>query len=550
MFETRLLSSLVKVFADEELAAEPHRAQSALWNERVSFQLAYRSDRLEKPVFVEVGSELAALTSVRSVGLVPSELPCRDDHDEFVLRTTPGLYPDPLYPLDPEKGVVAFPGQWRSLWVTVELDGRVRPGRHELAIDLRNGAGERLGGERFELEVIPASLAPQRLVHTEWLHTDCIADYYRVEPWSERHWSLVERFIRTAVRNGVNMILTPIFTPPLDTAVGGERTTVQLVGVERSGREYRFDFTKLERWVEMCRRAGVEYFELSHLFTQWGARHAPKIMGSEGGMLRRLFGWETDATGDDYRGFLDQFLPRLLSFLREHGLEKRSYFHVSDEPRASDLDHYRRAAELVRLRLAEFPIIDALSDYELYAEGVVKNPIPASDHIGSFIANGVRPLWTYYCVSQNKRVPNRFFHMPSARNRVLGVLLYKFSVEGLLHWGYNFYNAQYSLRAIDPYRVTDAGHAFPSGDPFIVYPGEEGAVESLRLVVLNEALEDLRALELLESLAGREEAMAVVEEGLSAPLAFDEYPRSDEWLLGLRKRVNEAIARRTRGAAR
>ena len=50
------------------------------------------------------------------------------------------------------------------------------------------------------------------------------------------------------------MILTPIFTPPLDTAVGGERTTTQLVGIKTDGDAYCFDFAKLDRWVELCRR--------------------------------------------------------------------------------------------------------------------------------------------------------------------------------------------------------------------------------------------------------------------------------------------------------
>ena len=36
-----------------------------------------------------------------------------------------------------------------------------------------------------------------------------------------------------AVAHGVNLLYTPLFTPPLDTQVGGERTTVQLVDVER-----------------------------------------------------------------------------------------------------------------------------------------------------------------------------------------------------------------------------------------------------------------------------------------------------------------------------
>ena len=53
----------------------------------------------------------------------------------------------------------------------------------------------------------------------------------------------------------------------------------------------------------MADRNGVKYFEISHLFTQWGAKHAPKIMGCFKGEYVKLFGWETKAESQGYRNF-------------------------------------------------------------------------------------------------------------------------------------------------------------------------------------------------------------------------------------------------------
>ena len=132
--------------------------------------------------------------------------------------------------------------------------------------------------------------------------------------------------------------------------------------------------------------------------------------------------------------------------------------------------------------------------------------------------------------------------MPSVRNRVLGFLLYKYDVKGFLHWGYNFYNSQYSIKAIDPYKITDAGGGFPSGDSFIVYPAKDGtALESLRLKVFYDGFQDMRALKLLESKIGREKTLEILEEGLEKPLSFTEYPRCEEWLLSTRERINQKI---------
>lgn len=544
-FELRTISSLVKVFADEELSAPAHEQATALANETFAFQVAYRSKNIMKGIQVHVRSELNEAISIRSVGLVPSELPVYGNHDEHILRATPGLFPDPLFEIDAKEGITAFPNQWRAIWVTVDLKQLQQQvtGRHTIDLAFETDHGEQLGAASFSLDVLPASLPKQTLVHTEWFHTDCISTHYGVPALSEKHWELIEKFVQTAAKHGMNMILTPVFTPPLDTEVGGERPTIQLVDVEVIGDgTYKFGFDKLGRWVEMCKRQGVEYFEISHLFTQWGAKHAPKIVATAAdGQEKQIFGWDTDASGEAYRAFIAQFLPALVDWIKQNNLQSKCYFHVSDEPSIEHLESYSSASGMISEILQEFPIIDALSDYDFYEKGLVKKPIPANNHIEPFLENGVSGLWTYYCCGQYKEVSNRFFSMPSARNRILGIQLYKFQIEGFLHWGYNFWYAQYSTKPIDPYRNTDANYAFASGDAYLVYPGEDAPVESIRLEVFYEALQDLRALQLLEQLYGREYVLAGLEDGLDQPITFSQYPREAEWLLAKREWVNEQI---------
>ncbi|GIO89468.1 DUF4091 domain-containing protein [Paenibacillus lactis] len=540
-FETRALSSLSKVFTDSELNDPPCRRTSALRREIVSFQTAYRTGERLRDVRVEAKAPEGLSVSVYAVGLVPSEFPIYPDHDGHILRSTPGLYPDPLYPLDPENRVHSPGNQWRSVWLEVQVTERAEPGIHAIEVVFYSQHGEELGGERFEVDVIPASLPKQRLIRTEWFHCDGLAQFYGVEVFSEEHWRLIERYVETAAEHGINMLLTPLFTPPLDTAVGGERLTVQLVDVEKSGDGYAFGFDKLERWIKMGQRLGIEYFEFSHLFTQWGAAHAPKIMVREDGETRRLFGWDTDALGAEYREFLARFLKELVQLIRGLGIEDRIFFHVSDEPHLEHLKTYRKAAEIVDVAVGDYPRIDALSDYAFYKEGLVPNPIPATDKLQPFLESGVAPLWTYYCCSQYKQVANRFFSFPSERNRILGLQLYKYRIKGFLHWGFNFWNSQYSKRPVNPYLTTDADIGYPSGDAFLVYPGEDGPVCSLRMKVFREALQDLRALELLEQTIGRDEVLNMIEVSLEAPLSFERYPRDAGWLLDLRNAVNEQI---------
>lgn len=542
-FETRSIPSLAKVFADEDLSEEPYLQGSALIGEYFSFQVAYRSSEHMK-IGISLDSEIAGDISIRRVGLVPSELTNYNDHDDYLLRTTPGLYPDALYPLE-EEMVKTLPNQWRSIWVTVQLTEKITPGIYPIHFRFTDESGRQLGLESFRLEAIAAKLPEQQFIHTEWFYLDCLATWYDVEVFSEEHWKIIESYLSNYVEYGMNMIYTPLFTPPLELLPGHERPTVQLIGVIQEGSRYLFDFSRLERWIELCRRNGIQYFEFSHLFTQWGAKHAPKVMATVNGRENRIFGWETDAAGEEYRSFLTQLIPELVRIIRTHGLEKCSYFHLSDEPGLNDLPSYTHASKLVRSLIADFPIIDALSEYDFYATGLLTHPVVSTGHIERFIEHQTPNLWAYYCCNEYRdRLSNRFFNMPSSRTRMIGVQLYKYGIKGFLHWGYNFWYSQKSLKAINPFQVTDADMAFPSGDAFLVYPGNEGPISSIRLAVLREAMQDIRALQLLEELAGKQEALRFLEEGMNQPITFKHHEKSRGWIIEMRENLNQMIKKR------
>jgi hypothetical protein len=546
MLKTKLISSLEKVFCDEKLSAVEFNSGSALRGETYAFQFAYFTEAVNQSVKIEVKSELKDFIKVRYVGHVPCEHP-GSSFDDNVLRSRPGLFPDPLLPVDDLKTVY---NQWRSLWVSVDIPEDCQAGKFDIEIKFNimphvNIPDQEIisQSEIFTLEVLPVTLPAQKLIHTEWFHTDCIATYYGEECWSERHWELLDKYIANAVDHGINMILTPLWTPPLDTAIGGERPTNQLLEIEKSGDSYSFCFSKLERWIDMCLKNGVEYFEMSHLFSQWGAKAAPKIVVKEDGENKKLFGWHVAADSPEYVNFLNQMLPELVGYLKNKGVAEKCYFHISDEPRTDNIKGYKQAKETVSAHLKDFIIIDALSEIEFYKHGIVEHPVPSNNHIEEFYKQNIENLWTYYCVSQWDKVPNRFFAFPSARNRIMGTLLFKYDLAGFLQWGFNFWYTQYSLNQhIDPFRVTDAGGAFGGGDAFMVYPGPDGPIDSLKYEVFREGLQDLRAMRLLEEKIGRKKTVEFIEEGLNYSLKMDKYPRSSEWILVLRDKINRRLA--------
>lgn len=550
MYQVKIVSSLEKAFLDSDIRTfEPLTSIRMMKNQRLSFQLFFTLDAKDDPYrtmpALTVEGAFSACTTVRTVELEPVVYPAPAEVlavDANYLRGEPGLYPDWLRPMHYGGAVSVLRGQLHAVWICLDPRDTVAAGVYPVTVSLKGG-DEVLASATLTVEVLDADLPEQTMKVTQWFHCDCLANYYDCEPWSERHWRIVENFARTAVENGINLLLTPLFTPPLDTAVGGERTTVQLLDVTVTNGAYSFCFDKLDRWIDMCDRVGVRFFEISHLFTQWGAGHAPKVMATVDGEYRRIFGWETDATGEEYTRFLRAMLPAFLAHMKARGDDTRCLFHISDEPSGEQLEQYSRSKAVVADLLEGYTIMDALSNYDFYERGVVTTPIPSNDHIEPFIRGGVPGLWTYYCCGQCVDVSNRLLAMPSWRNRSIGMQFYKYDIAGFLQWGYNFYNNMQSVNTVDPYSDASGEYWVPAGDTFSVYPAQDGtAYESLRLVVFHEALEDVRAMKLCESFYGKERVVSEMEQVFGRPITFSTCAASAAELLAVRARVDELIA--------
>ena len=539
-----LLSSLEKVFPDQAPRAFDGRIEG-FHNETVSFQAAWIAldqDFVRDYARIRIESPIAAFVRVRRVRYVPVLYPTLSDADDNYLRKTPGLYPDPLTEIENDR-IRVWTNHWESAWIDIEPDEGVPAGAYPIDVILETQDGEELARQRAEFTKIALHLPEQKLMHTKWFHMDGLCRQYNVEMFSEAFWTIFENYVRVYAKRTMNVLLTPVHTPPLDTGIGLERLTCQLVDIEEEDGRYTFGFDKLERFVKIAKSAGIRYFEIAHLFTQWGAKCTPKIVARVNGEMKRIFGWDTEATGEKYLSFLDQYLPKLIEKLTDMGIIKDCLFHISDEPNKNNLDDYMKAKNAVDKYLEGHTVIDALSDIELYKSGAVKKPVPSNNHIRAFLDENIQGLWTYYCVGQYKDVSNTFIAMPAARTRIIGVQLYKYAIEGFLQWGFNFYNAQFSEYPVNPFLTTDGDGFSPAGDCYQVYPGANGQpIESLRMMLMDEAVNDIRALEMLQELKGRDFVMALVEKDIP-PIEFDSYPKDADYLLNLRRCVNAEIVK-------
>jgi hypothetical protein len=500
--------------------------------ERVSFQAGFKLPAAS-PAESHASAKSDNLSvTVRRVGSVPVPQHNTDTPPEERdgVGRVPGYVPDILYPQTSYRAPAEDTG---AFWFTVDVPPGTRPGKHEITLELNLKDGPT---ETLRATVDVADIVLQRRQNfpvTHWFYADAICDWYKVRPWDEAFWPLCEKYMRNYASHGLDMIYVPVFTPPLD----GVKRPTQLLGVTQTGggatAKYTFDWTNVRRWIKLAQSCGIDKWEWTHWFTQWGVKHAIRIYRDTHDDTSLLWPPETGATSDVYRNFLSQFLPELHRFIQQEGIEAGSYFHVSDEPHGEEhLANYRAARAMLRELAPWMKVMDALSELRYGKEGLTDTPIPSIQTALQYVDAKI-PSWCYYCCGPRGRYLNRLLDSPLTKIRMNGWLFYRWNFRGFLHWGYNYWYKSQTRQLIDPYFVTD-GLAWPGwayGDTFVVYPGppEVGPIDSIRWEVFAESLQDYALLQTL----------GVPHDGpLLADLkSFEDFPKNEAWIESARRRL-------------
>ena len=391
------VSSLEKIRANDELNHGEIYKKSVLAGERFSYQISMQSPEYLYFVDVSLESSLKDNIKLYLVKDAHMDAPVTEKVEmEDYITHEPGLMPDILIPLEETNNRLSVGDRNCTIWVKIDIPKDAVPDIYPIEVKLSVGVPNEEITEvickTMSVEVIPVAMPEQKLIYTRWFYADCIAVTHNVEIFSEKHWKLIDQYIAAAADVGINMILVPIHTPPLDTEIGTKRPCVQLVDIEKKGKRYEFSFDKFKRFIDICKKNGIKYFEMAHMFSQWGAKCAPNIQVTENGKIIDMFGWHVATDAPEYIDFLVQYISAISEELRKEGICENTYFHISDEPYEEHIEAYRSAYELVKPLLGSCKLMDALSKYDFYENGLVETPVCATNHIEPFIENKVDSL--------------------------------------------------------------------------------------------------------------------------------------------------------------
>ena len=148
-YQIKLMSALAKVFPGQEPEEDPCcTGFTMLRGETFSFVAAYTcgggdGGRGNFDAVVRVESPAAEYCRIREIVPVPSLRPVNSCADSNYLRTQPGMYPDLL--TEPAGGRITFtPGQFKSLWIDVEIPENGPYGDIPVAVVFASPEGEEL----------------------------------------------------------------------------------------------------------------------------------------------------------------------------------------------------------------------------------------------------------------------------------------------------------------------------------------------------------------------------------------------------------------------
>lgn len=476
-------------------------------NEQVSGQIAVLSDEPISELSCSVtdlesgtGDRIAAENvEVRYVGYVPIE----NAHSEFSWSATfeevtgdvlgtrnPDLVGDPLLEVD---GVSVPEHEAQPIWFTFHVPDDAAAGTYEGSITVEAGDQETVQYD-VALDVYDVGVpdpADYEFYLDIWMNANAIAAEHSVnpqandvEPWSERHWELIEAYMRDMARRGQKSITTTIIHEPWQREwLGGEWRPQTEIGYDSmvewryDGESWSFDFSIFDRFVETGLEQGMgpDIAAYSMLVFR-GEQRITYVDEREG---ERVV-WRGQAGEPFWRESWTAFLEAFQPHLEEKGWLEQTYIAFDERPAelmTEVVDLLEAAAPVFtdRLHIAgSMEVEDIAHNLALhYGELPVEQDI-----VDRRRENG--EITTFYTAGGQSH-PNTFAFSPPAESRMLPWISALNDLDGYLRWAYNSWPRDVYENPVFRY---------VQGDEYFVYPGEDGPVSSLAWEQLTEGIED------------------------------------------------------------
>ena len=525
---------LIKVFFDAAPGEPGVASAEVARGEHASIQIAVRSEapiaglKLEVPVLrrADGAGELTS-RAPRFVGYVPVDRPTQTPSKDQ-LRRPPADYPDPLLE---NEAIDLAADRVQPIWLTVPIPTNAAPGTYTAVATVTSTAadGEVRIPQELSIVVRDALAGPARLWVTEWFSPHARHMQISPERESEEFYALLRRYARNMADHRHNVALVS----PINLA---------RFGAGKDG-VLEIDFARFDRWVEVFVSEGViGRIEGGHIGGREAGWESEFVVTVHSVRDNKVIMSRVDPGTAEADEFYAQFFPALVAHLKANGWLGIYMQHLADEPITQNIASYRAMAALARKYAPELRIIEACHTKDL--TGSIDIWVPQLNFLHNDFAHyqarqkAGEEVWFYTCVFPQGEYANRFLEQPLIKTRLLHWINFRYGATGYLHWGYNQWTTD------SPFTHTTRPHGgppyLPAGDPWIVYPGRDGPLDSIRFEAMRDGIADYA---LLEALAQKDPAAA---RNLAERLIvdFDKYNTNIGAFRAARRELLERLAER------
>lgn len=377
-------------------------------------------------------------------------------------------------------------GVLRPIWVQVDIPHEHKAGNYtgSVLVMADNCPTEVC---EVELEVLLEILPPPdawKMHFDLWQQPESVARWHGVKPWSPEHLALMKPLMQRLADAGQKAITCAI----IDEAWNGQTYDwfpSQVEWIMGADGQMRYDYTAFDTWVEfMMNEVGMKDADIfCYTMIPWGMNIRYRNEAADKPAFDTL---HLDHKSPEFERVWSNFITNFRQHLKEKGWLNRT--SIALDERGDDL--VRAAMAVIRKYAPEIRIVSSVNKPSEVSQGVYVLS-PALEHTGMLTPQlkkeraeqGGKTIF-YTCCGPQK--PNTFTFSPPAEAEWLPLFAAANHLDGYSRWAYNSWNR-------NPFECTDFG-TWPTGDCFLVYPGN---LSSIRFERMRDGIEEFEKVRIL-----------------------------------------------------
>lgn len=408
------------------------------------------------------------------------------------------------------------------LWVDIEIKevGVCQP---RVKIYERDGYSEEtlVYEESVEIEVADHNLELNNDFHLDlWQHPTSVANYYKVEVFSDEHLRLMDSFLKPLGEAGQKVCYLIVSDYPWSGQschiVDENRASLyeyNILKVSKVSGQLKIDFSAMDKYIELCEKHGIsQEINLFGIVDNWDRHEFSHPLEDYDDAIRVRY-------YDEDRGIYDflrkkeeirEYIQIIFNHLKEKGYwEKVKVMGdmPKDTSKSTEFQAFLRSIDpdisiKYALHIAEFlkPFDGEVESFSIALPTLLEE----YKHKDSEMVKYMDKLTWYVC-----RFPknfNQFIKSPLIESRLVGYYTYAFGMKGFLRWNYCLWPG--NIDEDTRYRPD----MWPAGDMFFVYPNRMGQPDfSLRFKHMIYGIDEYNLFKAFEKELGRDKIDEVLK---------------------------------------